>query len=551
MRLLGLSLLLLGCGCAAAGKAPPREPIHLTVVATNDVHGWIERGPDGVGGVDLLAGTVEIARAQGPVVLVDAGDMWQGTLASNVTEGAAVVDLYNALGYDAAALGNHEFDFGPPGDRMTAKFPGDDPLGALKARAAEAHFPLLAANVVRADGSVPPWMKAGVLIERDGVRVGIVGMATPDTPQVTVGANVRELRFLDPVPAAIAEGKRLRAAGAEVLVLLAHMGGTCLEDGCEGALLDLLRALPPGLYDAAIGGHTHRVVQAEVNGIPLIESGALGRAFGTVDLALDPGTHRVIAKESAAGIEIRDGLFRGKQVQADPAVAARLAPWVERVAEVKARSLGARLPKRLTLDYDGESDVGNLVAEAMLSLVPEADLAVTNSGGLRAELPEGEVRYGDVFETLPFNNGLAVIETDGVGLRELIRAGFAGVHGGLQLAGGSAVVDQGRCAEADLDGDGAITPLDRDRLLSLQVHGKPIDPKGRYRVVTNDFLAGGGGGWDKVLARLAPGSVRVRDDLPLQREALVQWLRGRGEVMVPARGRVELRGVAPVCPAGR
>lgn len=586
MRTLLAPLLLLVSACAAGPAVQPaREPVRLTLVATNDFHGWLAphdvRTAAGsvvpVGGIDVFAGYLHVLREQGPVVLLDAGDMWQGTLASNLSEGAAVVEAYGALGYDAAALGNHEFDFGPPGDAMTVRSAGDDPLGALKARAAEANFPLLAANVVDAEtGGVPSWMRRSVVIERAGLRIGVVGMATPDTPQVTIAANVRSLRFGDPLRAAIAEGRRLREAGVDVLVLLAHMGGHCVADACEGELPELVRELPAGLYDAAIGGHTHRVVETVVNGVPIIESGALGKAFGTIDLEVDPATRRVVAARPQAGIEICaahaqgsagcdpsagafgslvPAVFRGAAVAPDPAIAALVQPHIARVEAVRARRLGAVLPSTLRLDYDGESDVGNLVTDAMRAAVPEAMLAITNSGGLRAELPEGEVTYGDVFETLPFNNALTVMRVKGRMLRELVRVGFAGVHGGLQVSEGvTVVVDRaapGACAESDLDGDGEVTPLDRSRLASLLVDGRPVDDDADYVIVTNDFLAGGGDGWDRLLARLPAGSVAEAEGAPLQREIFAGWLEGRGRVAVPAKGRIELRGRAPACPPGR
>lgn len=585
-------LLAAACATGAPPPAPPaREPVRVTVVATNDFHGWLaphdERTDGGaavpVGGIDVFAGYVRVLRDRGPVVLLDAGDMWQGTLASNLSEGAAVVEAYDALGYDAAALGNHEFDFGPPGDAMVAREPGEDALGALKARAAQAHFPLLAANVFeRGSDRVPEWVRPSVIVERAGVRIGVVGLATADTPQVTISANVRDLRFTDPLVAAIAEGRRLRKAGVDALVLLAHIGGTCVDgEGassrpCEGELPDLVRRLPPRLYDAAIGGHTHRVVQTTVNGVPIVESGALGKAFGTIELAIDPEKRTVTTVHARAGIEICarhvagtdrcdptagaqgalvPATFRGSPVGADPAIAALVRRHLDRVEAVRARRLGAILPATLRLDYDGESDVGNLVADAMRAQVPAATLAITNSGGLRAELPEGEVTFGDVFETLPFNNGLSVLRVKGRMLRELVRAGFAGVHGGLQVSDNvEVVVDLAAsqaCATDDIDGDGAVTPLDRDRLAGLRVNGEDVRDDAEYVVVTNDFLAGGGGGWDRVIARLPPGSVADVDGRPLQRDAFVRWLEGRGRVVVPAKGRITLRGRAPACPPGR
>src|SRR3954469_25075959 len=140
----------------AGGHAPAGNPVTLSIVGTNDLHGQLERLP-------LFAGFVANLRAAraadgGGVVLVDGGDMFQGTLESNVAEGADVVRAYNQLGYAAVAVGNHEFDYGPEGPAATATGPGDDPRGALKARAREARFPFLASNIVdNATGSRILW----------------------------------------------------------------------------------------------------------------------------------------------------------------------------------------------------------------------------------------------------------------------------------------------------------------------------------------------------------------------------------------------------------
>src|SRR5438552_10278475 len=136
--------------------------ITISVIATTDLHGGVlQRGERG--GLALLGGylrNLRAARARngGAVLLVDSGDMFQGTLESNLNEGAAVVRAYNGLGYAAAAIGNHEFDFGPAGPKVTPEQPGDDPRGALKARAAEARFPFLAANIIdNATGQPVAW----------------------------------------------------------------------------------------------------------------------------------------------------------------------------------------------------------------------------------------------------------------------------------------------------------------------------------------------------------------------------------------------------------
>ena len=144
-------------------------------------------------------------------MLLDAGDAFQGTLESNLTEGAAVVRAYNALQYDAIAIGNHDFDYGPIGAATGPRAPGDDPRGALKARAAEAHFPFLAANLIDdATGAPPRWRNFGAthMAQVGDIKIGIIGLANVGTALMTLPANFAGLRALPLAPTVITTGGR-------------------------------------------------------------------------------------------------------------------------------------------------------------------------------------------------------------------------------------------------------------------------------------------------------------------------------------------------------
>ncbi|HXH38247.1 MAG TPA: metallophosphatase, partial [Thermoanaerobaculia bacterium] len=227
-----LPLVLFLAACAAFAAEP--QPIHVFVVGTTDLHGSYDSHHDSrtapaFGGLPLIAGYLEVLRANhGRVIVVDSGDLFQGTLESNVFEGEPVVKGYNALGYDAAAVGNHEFDFGPAGPDSVARLPGQDPLGALKKNALLAKFPFLSANLTeKPTGKTPSWARRYTIIDANGVKIGIIGLSTPETPNVTTAANVAALAFGDPVAATVSAAKELRAAGADAIVVIAHMGGRC------------------------------------------------------------------------------------------------------------------------------------------------------------------------------------------------------------------------------------------------------------------------------------------------------------------------------------
>src|SRR5688572_30327456 len=246
------------------------------------------------------------ARDGGAVVLLDAGDMFQGTLESNLNEGASVIDAYNTLRYTAAAVGNHDFDFGPVGPPATPQAPDDDPRGALKARAAQASFPFLAANLIdEATGQPVVWpnIRPSTTITAAGVRVGVIGVMTARALSETIAGNIGGLRVA-PLAATIAgEAMRLRADGASVVVVASHAGGRCTAftsptdlSACEPAeeIMQVAAALPRGLVDAIVAGHAHSAVAHEVAGIAIIQAYMGGRAFGRIDIVVDRASRRVV-----------------------------------------------------------------------------------------------------------------------------------------------------------------------------------------------------------------------------------------------------------------
>jgi len=227
--------VLAACSTATSPPAaPPAPPATrtITIIGTSDLHGALERLP-------LFGGFVANLRAAraadgGGVLLVDAGDLFQGTLESNVAEGADVVRAYNRLGYTASAVGNHEFDYGPVGPDATPQSPDADRRGALKARAREATFPFVVANILdEQTGKRIDWpnMPASAIVEVAGVTVGIVGASTEATPTTTMPVNFVGLKMAPSAAEAIAdEAKRLRARGAQLVVLAMHAGSECRDN---------------------------------------------------------------------------------------------------------------------------------------------------------------------------------------------------------------------------------------------------------------------------------------------------------------------------------
>src|SRR5688500_16527757 len=310
--------------CAETGSRPAVTPsaptITLSILGTNDLHGGIlQRGDRG--GLALLGGyvaNVRAARARdgGAVVLLDAGDMFQGTLESNLNEGAAVIAAYNALGYAAAAVGNHDFDFGPVGPPATPQTSSDDPRGALKARAAEASFPFLAANLIDTTTGRPvdwPNVRPSTVVTAAGLRVGIIGVMTARALAGTIAANTGGLRVAPLVETIAAEARQLRAGGASIVVVVSHAGGRCTAftvptdlSSCEQTeeIMQVARGLPEGLIDVIVAGHAHSGMAHVVDGILIIEAYMGGRAFGRADLVVDPSTRRIIRRRLFAPLDL-------------------------------------------------------------------------------------------------------------------------------------------------------------------------------------------------------------------------------------------------------
>jgi len=200
---LAVCLLLITASCTTTGSGPDTQDdvVIISIMGTSDVHGELLPQP-GRGGLTTFSGYVNALRAaragdSGGMLLIDAGDMWQGTLESNTTEGMVMVEAFNAIGYAAAAIGNHEFDFGPAGSLSTPGSDADDARGALKQRATEANFPLLAANLFDVATDQPvTWdnVQPSVIVEVAGVKVGIIGIMASDALLATISANVKGLQ---------------------------------------------------------------------------------------------------------------------------------------------------------------------------------------------------------------------------------------------------------------------------------------------------------------------------------------------------------------------
>lgn len=496
-----LALATPGCDWFGSGQKPtnalPPAFVNITVIGTSDLHGRLSTLP-------LLGGYVDSIRVKNPegVVLVDAGDMFQGTLESNLNEGEAVIGAYKKLGYDGVAIGNHEFDYGPEGEASVPKkgAPADaknDPRGALKARAAQAFgaFPLLAANILE-EGKPLRWpnVAPSVIVEKRGVKVGIIGVSTMSTPTTTISANVVGLTMKPIVAAIVDEAKALREQGANTVIVAAHAGGACKAfnpptdlSSCEAdtEIFEVARALPKGTVQVIVAGHTHKSVAHEVAGIPIIQSDAYGAAFGRVDLTVNAATGEVTKTAIFQPEPVKKGAkYQGAELWPPAVVEEVVAPAIERAESKRNESLNVSLTEPFLSKYRDECSFGNWVTSLLLEVAPKAQVAVANGGGLRADLPAGDLTYGALYDALPFDNRLATMTMKGSALKSTIVKNLTGKSGILSLAGVRVV---GRCESGALQVDVYLTgPKKAERKLKDDEE---------VLIVTNEFLATQGDGF--------------------------------------------------------
>ena len=473
------------------------------MVATTDVHGHLESLP-------WLAGHVRnlrVARraAGGDVLLVDAGDMWQGTLEANLTEGAAVVRAYNALGFHAVAIGNHEFDFGPVGPDTVPRRPGDNPTGNLEARAREARFPFLAANLRTRDGQ--PWRPRNVMpstvVNLAGVRIGLIGVTTISTPRATDPRNLVRLSVTPLLDVVQTEATRLREAGATVVILLAHAGGHCERfdapddlSSCNtrGEIFQLAQALPAGLVDAIAAGHNHDGIAHRVNGIAIVEAFHLGRAFGRIDLEIDQAGRVVTQRvhppqylcdgralqeiESWAADACRPPAYEGRAVLPDRRLVDVVKQDIAAAEARRAQPLGAIATQQYWHSPRQESPASNLVVDLLRAAVPDSDVVIYNATGTRAVLPAGPITYADIHALLPFDSVVASGRLPASVIAQAILWGVT--RGPLPIVSG---------IEADVTCEG------EQPRVSLTRGGQPVPDDALLNVVTSEFLSSGGAGY--------------------------------------------------------
>jgi len=507
--LLGQVLLALLWLCQPT-TAQNHANYELTILYTNDFHSafdpipayWLPGEPK-LGGASQLAALINQYRQRGGTTfLFDSGDMFTGQL-SFLTRGEALMEMMISMHYDAMAIGNHEFDYGSSNfTRQMSLVP----------------FPVLGANIYY-KGTNHRYARPYTIIERNGVRLGVIGIIGGDAIGVVPAALVSDLEFRDPEPEVAAAVRELRDK-VDLIVVLSHQGKTGPQQTDAEAHPDLQRDFDddiklcgdvPGI-DVFVGGHAHIGIEKPYvhprTGTIIVQTYGYGTRLGYLKLMVKD--KKVIAHKGELVKVWSD------QLKPDPVVAKKLAYYKQLVAPQIGEVLGVN-KMRLVRDYRAESSLGSFVADVMRERA-HADVAIENAGGLRWDIPAGEINKGHVLDALPFLNYLWTFQMTGAQIREVLEHSLSLIHGMAQVSGLRAIYDMRQ-------------PVGH-RLVELRIGGQLVDDRKLYRVGITNFIAEGG---DEYYTLMKSQPIEKG---PLLSEIVMDYFRKHREVSPPQLGRL-------------
>ena len=582
-RFVPLALLPLAAACAQSSTMHSTGggsgTVTVGIIALNDFHGALEpprtavlmpapAEADGVrpvpaGGAAFLASAVDSIRARYPhSATVAAGDLIGASqITSSLFLDEPAIGVLNRIGLDFNAVGNHEFDNGTE-ELLRKQNGGCAQHTARKPCQVEqfsgARFRYLSASTRRPDGTTL-FPATGIKTFGKGrqvVRVGFIGLTLKDTPNLVSPDGIKGLSFGDEAEAINAQVPRLRAAGADAVVVMIHEGGftsgTPNPSGCEsltGPIKAILDRLDPGV-DVVVSGHTHWSYVCDYGAINpkqpilLTSAGVYGQLVTDITLEIDPAASRVVAKR-ARNVVVQSDPYQSPRGFVDeakdlPRFAARpdVAEYVGKYSEAakayalrpvgKLAGLVDRAPSAGIPNQGGPE--GNLIADAQLAATAGAgaQIAFMNPFGIRKSIaPEvdGTVTFGSIYAAQPFNNTLITQSLTGAELKAVLEQGFdeSGPNQVLTpSAGFSYTIDLAR-------------PVG-ERVVAMTLNGQPIDPTATYRITTNSFLAGGGDSFS-LFNRQRDAVVGIPDI-----DALEAWLKAVPPRPVPSEDRVKRVG---------
>jgi 2',3'-cyclic-nucleotide 2'-phosphodiesterase (5'-nucleotidase family) len=433
----------------------------ITIFHTNDMHGRFEPAGNVIG-IDTIAAILEDTEN---AFLVDAGDTFHGMPFVNLNQGQNGVELMNLAGYGLFTPGNHDFNYG---------------VDRLAELSAQAEFAFISANIYR-NGQL--LFEPVYIANIGGVRVGFFGLSHPDTAILTHPNNVMGVTFGEPIAAGRSAVAYLQNAGVDVIIGLVHLGSdTHAERRGDDLAVQLANAIPE--IDVIIDGHSHTLHGngLDVNGVVIVQAGQHGQNVGRVDIVVGDGVESITA--SAISVEYARENFTP---------VAEVTAAIERKQGVLDELLDIVVGYNPVILYGDTTDrnslrsmevpIGNLVADAVRH-VTNADIALHNSGGIRADLPAGSLTKRDIVSILPFNNYVVVMELTAAQLLEVLEHSVSAVPGNgrfMQVSGVSFSFDPEQ--------------PEGYRVFDVSVGGRAINTVSTMTVATNNFVASGGDGF--------------------------------------------------------
>jgi len=456
--LLLLALLLFSCQPQTAdlNQSDGKSIKRIVILYTNDEHGWMEPNVNNGGAPGLMGQwkNNDDFQIDGPFLILSGGDMWTGPAISTLTSGRSMVEVMNTLGYSAAALGNHEFDFS---------------IDSLKERISEMDFPILAANIrEKNSGKRADFTQPYIIKEVNDVSIGIVGLTTMSVPTTTKPSHVIDYVFTSYDQELKEIVPEVKSEGAELIILIGHL--------CH----DEMRELVPLAHEFGIpligGGHCHQLFEEQFSGVTLIQSGSHYDNYARVELFFDDLADTVISISSST--------HANPDSIRDISIESVVSKWRIRLDKTLSKVIGytsSEIPEK-------SPEMQNMITDSWLFSYPAANIALTNTGGIRQSIPKGNITVEMIFGLLPFQNNILEIDLSGRELidclsSDIVYSGMVKSENGYRLTGGG-----------DLHSDSTYRVLTNDYLysrpdLSYQKYDKdPYDTSIHYRQPVLDWL---------------------------------------------------------------
>ncbi|MBI5573149.1 MAG: bifunctional metallophosphatase/5'-nucleotidase [Elusimicrobia bacterium] len=486
MKNLKRLLIVLSVGIGIAGYFFYAEltTTSITVYHTNDVHGHIETSA-------VLSNFLKLQKK--PFVLLDAGDIFQGTPEGDLTNGEVVVKIMNELGYDAMVVGNHELDKGQK---------------QLKKLIEMANFSVLGANVVdKRTRQKVIWLEPYYIKEIYGVKIGVLGLTTSAMPYLTMPEVRRGLEFQREVDAAKKYIPELKQK-ADLIIALTHTG---LSKDSED---DVFLAENTDGLDIIIGAHTHSFLEKPINvkNSMIVQAGCYGKCVGKLDLKI---RNKKIVSKKYELISLNKKKF-GEDEELKKIIE-KLTSAISAKMDSIVGSSSQNLSRSAT-DGSGEIPLGNWQTDVFRKIT-NSDIAFQNAGGIRADLPEGKLTMRHIYELAPFGNTIFTMKLTGGQLKEILEKSVSGKFGMLQVSGLKFKYDKSR--------------KEGDRVVEIAVGNKPLNLKKYYKIATNSFVAKGGDDFN-----IFKQGKEIRDTGIIDRDAQLLFVKKYSPLKAQLEGRM-------------